>query len=159
MNRTRLSSRFATALTGAVLLSASIAGPALAYPPGTDITVEISSGGSAATVSNAQPGCDLSIYVNGQMRGSGTAGSGGTAVIDIDPPAQAGDTVQVSQSGSGCASETGQATVPGGGGDHGGGGGTTPSTGAGNTALGLAVGLGALGLGGGLVVASRRKRV
>lgn len=115
------------------------------------------------TVKGGTPGCTVTVSVNGQAAGSGTVGSDGTVTISVNVPT--GATVTASQTASDtCAAVTTPPVVAGGGGGGGGttggGGGATetPQTGA-NVAFGLLAGLGALGIGGGLYAASRRKRV
>ncbi len=125
---------------------------------GSGFSVIVSADGTA-TVQGATPGCSVTFFVNGAAAGSGTVGSDGT--VTVATGAQPGETVTASQTASdGCEAKDAapvKVTVPG---DSGGGGTrpTTPDTGA-NVALGVVAGLGALGLGGGLFAASRRKRV
>lgn len=111
-------------------------------------------------VQNATPGCSVTVYVNDVAVGSGVADENGSVTIAAKAPA--GATVRAEQTASdNCAALESDPVVVGSG--TGGSGSTTdkattPKTGA-NVTLGVVAGLGALGLGGGLYVASRRKKV
>ncbi len=153
-----VSARVGTVAGGAVLLLGLAAAPALAYPPGTPLVVSGSNG--VITVTNGQPGCTVTVTDNGTEVGSKTLDADGTATFNGNT--SPGTKLVATVSGAGCEAETATETIPGN---------VTPTptptptpsptpshTGS-NTALGLAAGIGALGVGGGLVVASRRKKV
>ena len=145
-------------VAGGALLVIGLAAPALAYPPGTPLVVSGSNG--IITVTNGQPGCTVTVFDDGNKIGSETLDKDGTATFKGNT--SGGTKLLAEVSGAGCESETATATIPGGV--------TptptptstpspTPATTGSNTALAVAAGIGALGVGGGLVVASRRKKV
>ena len=171
------SSSVAVAISGGVLILGGIAAaPALAYPPGVDLTVgcnapSFAPGATATcTLTNIDPAGpnditigDLVAAGNGATiaRASVLAQDSNTFTKTLTVPTTPGKYLLTGTSGS--ETVTAELTVAaggggGGGGDEGGGSGTTPKTGA-NVTLGLVAGLGALGLGGGLFAASRRKKV
>ncbi len=152
--------RIAAATGGSVLLTGVFLAPALAYPPGTAMTV--TAGNGQIVIANGQPGCTVTVQ-GPSFSQSTTIDSDGMAVINANLPD--GEDLEATVSGKGCAAESASGVVSnsgggggGGGGNGGGTGGDTPSRTGSDTALGLLAGLGAIGVGGGLVVAARRKK-
>ncbi len=153
--------RLALAAGGSILLTGIVMAPAAAYPPGTAMT--ITAGNGQIVIANGQPGCTVTVQGPNFSR-STTIDSDGMAVINANLPD--GEDLEATVSGKGCAAESASGVVSnsggggggGGGGGNGGGGGDTPSRTGSDTVLGLLAGLGAVGVGGGLVVAARRKK-
>ena len=166
------------ALVGALALSGLAAAPALAYPPGVaDLTLTcdattVAPGASfTCTLTNTVPGGPNDIFIEGAgaagvsfALASVAAQDGGTYTETLTAPTTPGTYKVVGVSGDQTtelgedASFTLTVAATSDGDDGGTGAPTTPKTGA-NVTLGLAAGLGALGLGGGLYAASRRKKV
>lgn len=126
----------------------------------------VTAGNGQIVIANGQPGCTVTVQGPSFSR-SATIDSDGMAVINASLPN--GEDLEATVSGKGCAAESASGVVQnsggggGGGGGNGGGngggsGGDTPSRTGSDTALGLLAGLGAIGVGGGLVVAARRKK-
>jgi LPXTG-motif cell wall-anchored protein len=162
MSFTKVSSRVATTACGAVLVLGLAAAPALAYPPGVGLTISASNG--VITVSNVEPGCVVDLIDNGKLLGQELSNADGTVTFKGNTSPGRTLVASVNSNGDvgGCEADTATLVIPGG---------VTPTptptptaspsptpsrTGS-NTALGIVAGIGALGVGGGLVVASRRK--
>jgi LPXTG-motif cell wall-anchored protein len=158
------------AIAGVVALSGLAAAPALAYPPGVALTIScdattVAAGASfTCTLTNTNPAGPDDIALGGLVAGgdgvsfalaSVAAQDSGTYSETLTAPTTPGTYEVIGTSADETATTeihvTG--TTTGGGGQP-----TTPDTGA-NVTLGLVAGLGALGLGGGLYAASRRKKV
>jgi LPXTG-motif cell wall-anchored protein len=158
------------ALVGAIALSGLAAAPALAYPPGTALTIScnattVAPGASfICTLTNTNPAGPDDITLGGLIgAGDGvtfalasvSGQAAGTYTETLTAPSTLG-TYEVIGTSADETATTQITVVASGTGD--GGTPTTPQTGA-NVTLGLVAGLGALGLGGGLYAASRRKKV
>lgn len=114
------------------------------------------------TIRNGQPGCSVTIFADGVPIGTVTIGEDGTATFMPEAPLTPGAVLTAKQAETDTCSalEAAPVTV---GGDAGSvvppsTTGPASTTGA-NVALGFTAGLAALGLGGGLYAAGRRKRV
>lgn len=173
MTRRPLTRTAASALAGGLLLlGGAAAAPAFAYPPGTSLTISctpttVQVGGSVVcTLSNINPAGPNSIKFGGLVAQDAVSFSlaaldtqqAGTYSQTLTAPSTPGKYEVIGTSADETATTTVTVVPVGGGGGSAGGGSTTPNTGA-NVALGLAAGLGALAIGGGLYGASRRKRI
>lgn len=177
MTRTTITRTAAAAFAGGLLvLGGAAVSPALAYPPGTALTIACTPGsvapGGAVTcvLTNINPAGPNSIVFGDLVASGGVSFSLASVAAQestsysqtLTAPATPGKYEVMGKS----ADETVTTTVtvthpgakPGAGAGKPGTGTTTPATGA-NTMIGLAAGLGALAVGGGLYGASRRKKV
>ncbi len=176
MNILRSSALTAATAGGILALSGLAAAPAFAYPPGTALTLTcdataVAPGASfTCTLTNIDPAGPNDIFIQGAS-GDGVSFDLASLAAQDSPtysetltaPTTPGKYTIAGRSGSttieSATTEITVAVSGDEGGDEGGGGQpTTPDTGA-NVTLGLVAGLGALGLGGGLYAASRRKKV
>lgn len=177
MTSKRATSRAGAAVAGALIFSGLAVAPALAYPPGTAMTLTCTPSAVVqtsvtCTASNTNPAFPTVISFAEAPSAAGLEISKAAFALPsadvtqtLTCPAKPGIYVVTAVNGDQQATQETAVTnvncapVQGGGGGTSGGGATTPSTGAGNVALGVIAGLGALGLGGGLIMASRRKQV
>ena len=157
------------AVAGVIALSGLAAAPALAYPPGANLTIACTptvlapSATFTCTLENTNPAGPTDIVIGGLVSsGEGVslalasmaAQDGGTYTETFTAPTTLGTYEMIGTS----ADETATTTIQVVAGDTGGGQPSIPDTG-GNVTLGLVAGLGALGLGGGLYAARRRKKI
>lgn len=110
------------------------------------------------TIRNGQPGCSVTIFADGQPIGTVTIGDDGSATFKPTTPVKPGTKLTAKQTESDTCTALESNTVTVAGDEPGIDTPATPTTGA-NVALGLTAGLAAMGLGGGLYAASRRKKV